>query len=348
MDEAKLHGWLLPSDFCCSRKSMPTHMTPAPPLQPMRAVVQNGLRGRSSRSAETNAGATKEQILLTRTALVEAQGKRPEMEDYAVQQTLSGSNMIAAAVFDGHDGDAVSSYLRKHLLENVDTTLANATSGVSLGDEKIRTLISEEFERVDGCLCEQLGVQAENAGSTATLVLLHPDEHSLVSANAGDSKAALICGNNATELTQQHRPCGKPGQAEIKRICNAGGSVSNGRVNGELATSRAFGDSGLKHLVPATPDVQGHDVASAVRSSNVAPVIVVATDGVWDVLTSKQVAKVLTQQRQAGVGLNDAASALVDEAIERRRSEDNIALVMIEVLDLALHSRRGRCFADGV
>ena len=70
---------------------------------------------------------------------------------------------------------------------------------------------------------------------------------------------------------------------EKARICAAGGSVDFGRVNGNLALSRAIGDFGYKRradlqpelqIVPAFPDLVIHEV------SDDDEFLVIACDGV--------------------------------------------------------------------
>lgn len=71
---------------------------------------------------------------------------------------------------------------------------------------------------------------------------------------------------------------------ERARICAAGGFVDFGRVNGNLALSRAIGDFEFKkspelspeqQIVTAFPDVVVHDISSDDEF------VVVACDGEW-------------------------------------------------------------------
>src|SRR5205807_2260550 len=82
---------------------------------------------------------------------------------------------------------------------------------------------------------------------------------------------------------------------EIARILREGGFVSNGRVMGSLAVSRAIGDCQLKHpskriLIPDPevttfkPLVQSIGGTGGGRADEF---IVIATDGLWDVMTSQ-------------------------------------------------------------
>ena len=74
-------------------------------------------------------------------------------------------------------------------------------------------------------------------GCTACVVLMK--NQTLYVANAGDSRTVLAKKGKAVELTVDHKP---ELESELKRITKAGGSVVDGRVDGNLNLSRAFGD----------------------------------------------------------------------------------------------------------
>ncbi|CAI7844563.1 unnamed protein product, partial [Closterium sp. NIES-53] len=58
----------------------------------------------------------------------------------------------------------------------------------------------------------------------------------------------LGVGGDTEDLSQDHKPHGESpiAKAEIKRIEKAGGWVSQGRVCGVIAVSRAFGNANFK------------------------------------------------------------------------------------------------------
>jgi len=75
------------------------------------------------------------------------------------------------------------------------------------------------------------------AGCTATTLLITQTE--LYCANSGDSRTVLSRAKQAVPLSEDHKP---DDPQERKRIYNANGFVEDGRVNGQLALSRALGD----------------------------------------------------------------------------------------------------------
>jgi protein phosphatase PTC2/3 len=90
-------------------------------------------------------------------------------------------------------------------------------------------------------------------------------------------------------LSYDHKP---NNELETKRILAAGGWVELNRVNGNLALSRALGDFVFKkneakkaeeQIVTAFPDVDIKEI------TNDHEFIVLACDGIWDVLSNEEV-----------------------------------------------------------
>jgi protein phosphatase 1A len=191
------------------------------------------------------------------------------------------------------------------------------------------------------------------AGSTGTVALLRRGR--CVVANCGDSRAVLCRANgSALDLSPDHRPSGRSlaGQAEAKRVADTGAWVKDGRVMGVLAVSRAFGDwefkagrdaflaSGAAEGLWSAASVAGRTLASApvVATPDVNEValadgdqfVLIASDGLWDYSSSAQaVLFVRGELTRNGGDAAAAAEALVAHAVRRRRSQDNVAAVVI-------------------
>lgn len=81
------------------------------------------------------------------------------------------------------------------------------------------------------------------AGCTAVVAVVRGKD--LYVANAGDSRCVLCHGELTKALTRDHKPTNPE---EEKRINEAGGFVTEGRVNGCLNLSRAIGDMNYKQV----------------------------------------------------------------------------------------------------
>ncbi|KAL6760307.1 phosphatase 2C-like domain-containing protein [Haematococcus lacustris] len=178
------------------------------------------------------------------------------------------------------------------------------------------------------------------AGSTAVVAVVH--ERTLYVASAGDSRCVLSRGGQARQLTEDHKPA-QP--KEATRIYTAGSFVAPSRhggvlrVGGSLAMSRAIGDHRFKgnpclppeaQAVTATPDVQ------AVNLGGAHDFMVLACDGVWDVMTSDQVVAAVHQGLEAGLPPAKVVQELVARCLQGSQlpgaSSDNITILLVVFL----------------
>lgn len=122
------------------------------------------------------------------------------------------------------------------------------------------------------------------AGCTSTVVLITRTE--VICANAGDSRTVMACRGMAKDLSVDHKP---DNPTELKRIENSGNFVTEGRINGRLALSRAFGDFEFKNNSELTAKDQAVTCFPEIRVEpikNDTQFLLLACDGIWDVVTS--------------------------------------------------------------
>eukprot|EP00956_Cyclotella_meneghiniana_P024927 scaffold50956_cov73-Cyclotella_meneghiniana.AAC.5 len=145
-------------------------------------------------------------------------------------------------------------------------------------------------------------------GSTACAVVIHENtttgKRSIISANLGDSRAILSRNGTAIDLTEDHKPNNK---LEKERIEALGGSVdwcgeldNHGepvvdtgvyRINGNLALSRAIGDRSERPFISSTPDI-----CYNVVDEDFDTFVLLATDGLFDVMTSQEVISLIHEK----------------------------------------------------
>jgi protein phosphatase 1G len=155
------------------------------------------------------------------------------------------------------------------------------------------------------------------AGCTAVVALLH--ERELFVANAGDSRAVLCRAGAAVPLSEDHKPASA---RERERIVAAGGFLSDVagvcRVNGNLNLSRAIGDhryKGNADLAPAAQIITAEPDVERVAITPEDRFLVLACDGVWDVMSNEEVVVFVGKQLDAGASPTAAASALLDACL---------------------------------
>jgi len=129
-------------------------------------------------------------------------------------------------------------------------------------------------------------------------------------------------------MTEDHKPS-QP--LEKLRIENAQGFVVMDRVNGELAMSRALGDFRYKtdetlddksFMVICYPDVSVHE-----RILDMDEVMVLACDGVWDVITNDEavdyIADIVLSTEGEAEEKENIVNGLVDEEFRDEDEEDD-------------------------
>lgn len=109
----------------------------------------------------------------------------------------------------------------------------------------------------------------------------------------------MLCRDGkAVPMSRDHKPTDSD---EYTRIHCAGGYVFEGRVNGCLNLSRAIGDleykepKGLppeKQIITADPEIKTVELRSGDQF------VILACDGIWDVLTHQQVSLVPEVKRR--------------------------------------------------
>ena len=189
------------------------------------------------------------------------------------------------------------------------------------------------------------------SGTTAVVMLLCNDI--LYVSNVGDSRAVLgeINNNNKINfmnLTTDHKP-DKP--SERQRIESFGGHVSDPPIPGHtarawsckeriglgLAMSRSIGDFALKSSgVIALPEITMHPIA---KNHNQQQFIILASDGVWDFVSSQEAVNAVGKIMNDGGTANDACKELTRISVNRwkEKSEDyrdDITVIVVKLNNL--------------
>lgn len=171
--------------------------------------------------------------------------------------------------------------------------------------------------------------RAEHVGCTAVCVLLSED--AFVCANAGDSRAILCRGGKALDLSRDHKPSV---DSERKRIQAAGGTITTQRVEGGrllqrvngLSLSRSIGDHAQKQRFDLRPEEQAvtalPELLRGERTSE-DEFLVLACDGIWDVLSSQQVADFVRKRLRKGFSPVEVAEQLMERCLSPSPKETN-------------------------
>lgn len=210
------------------------------------------------------------------------QGWRINMEDSHTHILQLPDDPEAAffAVYDGHGGAEIADYAGKHLHKFI-------MKRPDYKEGNIAEALRNAFLDMDAHMLEEESLYNKPSGSTAITTLIKGDK--LYCANVGDSRAVASVKGKAVALSEDHKPSN---QIEFERIRAAGGWVDANRVNGNLALSRAFGDFAFKKNADLPPEQQIVTAFPDVTEFTITPdweFIVLACDGIWDVMSNKEV-----------------------------------------------------------
>jgi len=220
------------------------------------------------------------------TSVQAIKGHRPYMED----DNYVSQDGRFCAVYDGHGGAAISKYLRQNLYAQFQQALHAPIEDCNV--DKVKEALVQSYCQVDQEV--QKVAHWSFQGSTAVVCVCHPI--AFLTANVGDSRAVLSRRNMAIELTEDHKPNNPNELARIKKL---GGTVKwygyldpegkpvegTGvyRINGNLAVARAIGDRTERPFVSGEVEIRQFS-----RDAEGDQFVILASDGLWDVMTSEE------------------------------------------------------------
>lgn len=296
-------------------------------------------------------------------------GRRRHMEDtFRAQHDLMNDGKISFyGVYDGHGGNKASAFAANRLHEYLKDTFEKNIRKKETPDwddtDTVKLSLTECFLHTDKVFLEKAGSHDWPDGTTAVTALVvgglkpveprtsgSPGSESntapattsdpgtktsaltgaqLYVANTGDSRAILVRGGRAIPLSDDQ----KPNRADERaRIEASGGRIihfGTWRVEGVLAVARALGDHHLKQWVIPDPEIR-HE-----RLQKDDTCLVLASDGVWDVLTNQDVADLCnsTLSRSAGTVKSklDLLSRQITKKAYDKGSVDNITCLVIDL-----------------
>lgn len=276
----------------------------------------------------------------------------------------SSSLRLYLAVFDGHGGPEAAEFARDHLYDEItkqkgfwtddDDQVVRAIKDGFLSTHKLMWTAVDSWRKTASGL-------PSTAGTTASVVIIKGKK--MYIAHVGDSSVVLArkLRNkeewSAVAVTKDHKPdapeelcrmhsvggkvVSKAGIARVvwKRPRTTKGPVRRSTVVDEvpfLAIARSLGDLWSydaerdAFVVSPEPDVSVTDMEDSEY-----PCIILASDGVWNMVKPDEAVRIVSTWRQNYKGMDDAphaASVLVDLALERWQSRqiraDNTSAVI--------------------
>lgn len=257
-------------------------------------------------------------------------GKRETFEDtYQVinQLAINTTNkkylpISYYAVFDGHSGTETSKYSELYLHSNILTNINKLLKSDKINNNIIKQGITTGILEMDDLIFKS----KIPSGTTANICILAGQ--TLFTANVGDSRSVLCRDGKALALSYDHKP-NLP--KEFKRITSHNGFVKSNRVNGRLAVSRAIGDNHFKHEDKTKSPLTAQPDISVYKINKHDEFIVLACDGLWDVLTNQEAVNYIKARIDTKMDLQQISKDIVSHAINDKGSSDNVTCLIIKL-----------------
>lgn len=233
------------------------------------------------------------------------------------------------AVYDGHGGKRAAVFAGENLHNIVAIQDAFTAKNYPLA-------LKDGFLSTDRSLLADREFEQDPSGCTATTALV--TDNKIFVANSGDSRTVLGVKGIAKPLSFDHKP---QNEGEKARICAAGGFVEDGRVNGNLALSRAIGDFEFKRSPTLPPEEQVVTVCPDIMEHDITPddeFLVLACDGIWDCLDSQAVVEFVRRGIVEGQELSFICENIMDHCLAPESDMtgigcDNMTMMIVALLN---------------
>lgn len=248
---------------------------------------------------------------VNKTGFSEFLGKRSSQEDSIIVR----DDLNLYAVCDGHGGPDTSKAASIEIANIFEEEKENYSY------ENASDFVSEVVHKATDKI-QQMKLED---GSTLCLALVCTDEYNyrrkVVTAHLGDSRALIVCSDgSARDLTRDHKASVR---SEFERVHNDFGCVTKeNRLDSVLQVTRSIGDYDV-FGVEREPEMNEFDLSENDKF------LVICCDGVFDVLTNEDVAKLIVNISSA----NEAAYAIRNAAFSAL-SSDNISAIVIDLKNI--------------
>lgn len=264
---------------------------------------------------------------------VSLRGKRDQNEDahniifnqkITENEKIYKTNVNMFGVYDGHGGK----YVSKCLAKTMPQLFLKNNQQFPLSSK----YITDAYNHIQSSFKKKWFKLTNYCGSTCLIVFHYKlkNETFLQVLNTGDSRCVLCRDNFAMTLTKDHKPNWPEEKTRIEAL---GGKIyrdygDDWRI-GDLSVSRAFGDINAEPYVTCLPEIFKY------KLTNDDKFIIIACDGLWDVLTNQEAINFVISRafdingnKKKEITNQNIAKSLAEYAI-KKGSTDNVTVIIV-------------------
>jgi len=223
------------------------------------------------------------------------------------------------AVYDGHGGKEAALFCSKNLHLVVEEFLNKEDPSIFHQPEEVLKILRKVYLETDSRIKSSSVPSHHGCTSVTCLLVRTVDSKFLFTANAGDARAVLCRDGKAIRLTAEHKASDED---EAKRIIEQGGFIVNGRVNGQIMITRSLGDHLMKEFIIGDPHLNYQELSD--KDTH----LIVACDGLWDVVEDQPACDFLAQYPSASA--DELSKRLLVKALQDG-STDNLSICVVKL-----------------
>jgi serine/threonine protein phosphatase PrpC len=257
-------------------------------------------------------------------------------------------SILVLGVMDGHGGTAAStkvstelpSMLSNQIVVNrtpLEEALLNSWNSICQSYQQQCANDDDQcvadYNALEGILMANTGSEDLIAGTTASMMALDETNGKLVALNCGDSRSMVVTPEGKVQLvTQDHTP-----ETEEERLMEGvaaglGYSLPKCKISKWTISAGAYEYAVGRSLEGPFVTSKGIVSDADISKTSIGPgeILVSASDGLWEVMDSDEVALDLYKMRKQGLNARDAARELCSMAFQKGTA-DNVSVVVVYV-----------------
>jgi serine/threonine protein phosphatase PrpC len=275
-----------------------------------------------------------------------SKGRRSAQEDAYVLQEINNGAVLLAGVMDGHLGPAASHLVREELPEKLSHELLSTDKdGLQSALERSWNQTCEaywasceadecsaDYDPREGILNANTASDDAVAGTTTSVFALDHETGELLAMNCGDSRTIVIDAQGSIMFqTMDHKPEYEIERFEEGKRQGLDYSIPKCRMSRWSVTVGDYDYAVSRSLEGRFATSKGVvNVADFTSLGAAEPgwSILSATDGLFEVMDSQEVARIVHRMRSQGSKASEIAKSLCSMAV-KKGSSDNVSSVIV-------------------